>query len=124
MPMEERPAVAVGHIRLDVHDVSAEMKFFTQHGMREVLNRPDFGILELRGGTHLILNEDKEKSMDGAEAPFDLMVDDIDDAHAKFTNDGVKATDITRGSIHSSFSVEAPSGYSLHITSSHAIGPV
>lgn len=121
---DERPAVALGHLQLDVDDVAAAHEFFLRHGMRDVLKRDDFAILELRGGTHLILNTAKEPIAPGKRAPFDLMVDDVDAAHAGFVASGVEATDIERGSIHDSFTVQGPSGYVVPITSSHAIGPV
>lgn len=121
---DERPAVALGHLQLDVDDVAAAHEFFLHHGMRDVLKRDDFAILELRGGTHLILNTAKEPIAPGQRAPFDLMVDDVDAAHAGFVASGVEATDIERGSIHDSFTVQGPSGYVVPITSSHAIGPV
>ena len=122
--MDERPAFAVGHIRLEVLDVSAEMAFYTEYGMREIVNREDFGILELRGGTHLILTPTEQSSLDGELAPFDLMVDDIDSIHQEFVTAGLRATEIERGRIHSSFDVQAPSGYQVHITSSHVAGAV
>ena len=122
--MDERPTFAVGHIRLRVQDVSAEMAFYTDHGLREIVNRENMGILELRGGTHLIVSVTENSDQVTTEAPFDLMTDDIDDAYAKCVKRGDKTTDIEHGSIHSSFTVEGPSGYSLRVTSSHVAGPV
>ena len=58
--MDSRPSFAVGHISLRVNDVEAEMAFYLDHGLREIVNRKDFGILELRGGTHLVLNPVKD----------------------------------------------------------------
>ena len=123
-PKEARPDVAVGHIHLKVKDVAKEFEFYAKHGMREILNRENFAILELRGGTHLVLRE-AESAVDlGERTPFDLMVDDIDVAHEQFTNDGLKTTTISRGSIHDSFEVTSPTGYIVPINSSHVAGPV
>lgn len=122
--MEDRPSFAVGHIQLRVSDVEAEMAFYLDHGLREIVNRKDFGILELRGGTHLVLNPVKESEVATTQAPFDLMTEDIDRAHARFVERGDQASDIEHGSIHSSFTVQGPSGYSLRVTSSHVAGPV
>lgn len=122
--MDNRPSFAVGHIQLRVKDVEAEMAFYTDHGLREIVNRENFGILELRGGTHLVLNPISESDPATTAAPFDLMADDIDLAHARFVERGDQATDIEHGSIHSSFIVQGPSGYSLRVTSSHVAGPV
>ncbi|MYD44305.1 MAG: VOC family protein [Gammaproteobacteria bacterium] len=119
-----RPDVAVGHIHLDVNDVAVEYEFFRQHGMREILKRNDFAILELRGGTHLVIRTTEEALEPGARAPFDLMVDDIDGAFDGFNTAGCDLTPIERGSIHDSFTVITPNGYILPINSSHVAGPV
>ena len=119
-----RPVFAVGHMRMPVEDVHSAYDFFVRHGTRAILEREDFGILELRGGTHLILTQADETIAEGQRAPFDLMVDDVDAVHAAFLDDGVEATDIERGEIHDSFRVTGPSGYSIPINSSHAVGVV
>lgn len=124
MAEDQRPTFAIGHMRLDVQDVTSAYGFFVRHGMRGILERSNFAILELRGGTHLILNEAGAAIQDGERAPFDLMVDDIDEAHRRFVEDGVEATTIERGNIHDSFSVKGPSGYSIPINSSHVAGIV
>ena len=121
---DERPVFALGHLRLPVDDVPAAYGFFVRHGMREVLERDDFAILEMRGGTHLVLGKSATPIAAGAVAPFDLMVDDVDAVHARFVADGVDATPIERGSIHDSFSVCGPSGYSIKVNSSHVVGVV
>lgn len=124
MSTDPRPDVAVGHIRLDVNDVPSEFRFFVKHGMREILNRDDFAILELRGGTHLILQKSADQVETGMRTPFDLMVDDIDAAHTKYTADGLSISPIERGNIHDSFTVTTPTGYLIPVNSSHVAGPV
>ena len=124
MSSDPRPDVAVGHIRLDVNDVSSEYGFFVNHGMREILKRDNFAILELRGGTHLILQKSEEQVDTGIRTPFDLMVDDIDAAHSKYVEDGLKTSTIERGNIHDSFTVTSPTGYVIPVNSSHVAGPV
>lgn len=121
---DQRPVFAVGHMRMEVSDVRDAYRFFVRHGMREILERDDFAILELRGGTHLILNRTEESIPEGQRAPFDLMVDDVDSVHQRFVEDGIEATPIKRGRIHDSFSVKGPSGYSIPINSSHVAGIV
>ena len=121
---DQRPVFAVGHMRMEVSDVRDAYRFFVRHGMREILERDDFAILELRGGTHLILNRTEESIPEGQRAPFDLMVDDVDSVHQRFVEDGIEATPIERGRIHDSFSVKGPSGYSIPINSSHVAGVV
>ena len=124
MADDQRPTFAIGHMRLAVENVPSAYGFFVRHGMRGILERDTFAILELRGGTHLILDEAEAPIADGERAPFDLMVDDIDDAYRRFAEDGVEATSIERGNIHDSFSVKGPSGYSIPINSSHVAGVV
>ena len=120
MSTDGRPRLAVGHVNLQVEDVGEACAFFVRHGMRDIFTGKDFGVLELRGGTHLVLSRATEKIEPGRKAPFDLMVDDIDEARAEFTSTGVNATDITRGRIHDTFHIEGPSGYRFAVTSSHA----
>ncbi len=124
MTDSSRPVFAVGHMRMPVEDVEVAYDFFVRHGMRAILKRDEFGILELRGGTHLILTKAEEAIAEGQWAPFDLMVDDVDAVHAGFVADGAAASDIERGDIHDSFRVQGPSGYSIPINSSHAVGVV
>ena len=124
MAEDQRPAFAIGHMRLAVDDVPSAYGFFVRHGMRGILERDSFAILELRGGTHLILSGAEAAIPEGERAPFDLMVDDIDEAHRRFVEDGAEATNIERGKIHDSFSVKGPSGYSIPINSSHVAGIV
>ena len=124
MADDQRPIFAIGHMRMAVEDVAVAYDFFVRHGMRAILKRPDFGILELRGGTHLILTTAEAPIPEEARAPFDLMVDDVDAVHERFVADGVEATAIERGSIHDSFSVKGPSGYAIPVNSSHVAGVV
>lgn len=124
MSTDPRPDVAVGHIRLDVNDVPSEFSFFVKHGMRQILNRDNFAILELRGGTHLILQKSEDRIEAGTRTPFDLMVDDIDAAYSKYASDGLSTTPIERGNIHDSFTVTTPTGYVVPVNSSHVAGPV
>lgn len=118
--MDGRPRLAVGHVSLEVEDVGEAHAFFVGHGMRGIFKSENFGVLELRGGTHLVLSRAEATIEPGREAPFDLMVDDIDEARAEFTSAGVTATEIERGRIHDTFHIEGPSGYRFAVTSSHA----
>lgn len=120
MSNDERPRLAVGHVKLEVEDVGDAYAFFVRHGMRDIYRGDNFGVLELRGGTHLVVSPASQAVNPGTEAPFDLMVDDIDAAHGDFTAAGVAATDIRRGRIHDTFHIDGPSGYRFAVTSSHA----
>ena len=120
MSNDERPRLAVGHVKLEVEDVGDAYAFFVRHGMRDIFKGEDFGVLELRGGTHLVLSHAAGAIEPGRKAPFDLKVDDIDLAHAELTEAGTTATEITRGRIHDTFHIEGPGGWRFAVTSSHA----
>ena len=120
MSRDERPRLAVGHVSLEVANVADAHEFFVRHGMRDIFRGDDFGVLELRGGTHLVLSRAMETIESGRKAPFDLMVDDIDQARVEFTDAGVIATEIVRGRIHDTFHIDGPGGYRFAVTSSHA----
>ena len=117
---DARPPVAIGHVHLETHAVPETIDFFKSIGMRSIFRNERFGVLELRGGTHLVVSERDKPVRQGTLAPFDIMVDDVDKAHATYGRKGFEPTDIKSGSIHSSFFIKVPSGHKLKITSSHA----
>lgn len=116
----ERPPVAVGHVRLETDRVPETIDFFRAIGMRHIVRKETFGVLEMRGGTHLVISRREKPVRKGTLAPFDIMVDDIENARKTYGKKGFEPTEITSGSIHSSFFVPVPSGHKLKITSSHA----
>jgi len=89
--------------------------------MRTVHRSDDLAILELRGGTHLLLYRGSGTS---GEAPFDLMVDDLDASHAEMTARGVTVSTITRGEIHDMFTLTDPDGHAITVRNSHVEGVV
>ena len=121
---QARPLFAFGHVEMTVDNIGEAYAFFAKYGMREILERPTFAILELRGGTHLILSQGDTPVEPGRRTPFDIMVDDVDAVHERFVADGVSVTEIKRGNIHDSFTVDGPSGYTIPFNSSHVEGPV
>ena len=119
---EKRPPVAVGHVRLPVKNVSTSSAFLQELGLRAVFEKDTFAVLELRGGTHLILQKSRKRIKPGDRAPVDFMVDDVKKARAKYAKMGMKPTRIKSGTIHSSFFIPGPDGWSFKITSSHTSG--
>ena len=117
---DKRPPVAVGHVSLHVKDVPTSSAFMQLLGLRSVFEKDSFAVLELRGGTHLILNKSRKKITEGAVAPVDLMVDDVHAMRDYCKSKKLKPSKITTGSVHSSFYVPGPDGWSIKITSSHA----
>ncbi|MDA0260901.1 MAG: VOC family protein [Proteobacteria bacterium] len=117
---DQRPPVAVGHVSIDVTDIGEATNAFVNLGMRHIHQTDTFAVLELRGGTHLVVRKIDDAVEDGRAAPFDLMVDDIDAARAAYQSKGFAASEISRGRIHDSFTVTGPDAYAIKITSSHA----
>ena len=117
---DARPGVAIGHVEHHVADVGKSAKFLEALGVRPIMRQRNFAVMEVRGGTHIILAKAKGKIEKGAAAPFDLIVDDVDETRAACAKLGLKPSRMSRGSIHDWFEILDPSGYELTILSSHA----
>lgn len=117
---DRRPPVAVGHVFFATTDVAAAARWFETVGLRAIAGDEDFAVLELRGGTHLVVTRAGRRPRRGAEAPFDLMVDDVDAVRRKFAAEGLKPSRIRRGTIHDEFNLAGPDGYKVTVLSSHA----
>ena len=118
---DERPPVAVGHVRLPCNDVAAAASWLENVGLRPIVQMEELAVLELRGGTHVVVRK-AEPQAAGTAAPFDLMVDDIDATHRDYAEKGLSPTPVSRGRIHDSFTVAGPSGWLFTVNSSHASG--
>jgi hypothetical protein len=117
-----RPSVWVGHVVLVTDRLQESAAFMQKIGMRSVYEGRDVAILELRGGTHLVLTR-KDTVVPGP-APFDLMVDDLHDAHRLFTSLGLEPTAIEAipSVSHERFTIQEPAGHVLSVYSSHVDG--
>jgi catechol 2,3-dioxygenase-like lactoylglutathione lyase family enzyme len=120
--VDGRPSVWIGHAVLTVGDVDRSADYWQRLGMREVERNVHVAVLELRGGTHLVLVPGTPA--DDAEVPFDLMVDDLDAAHAEWKARGLDPSPIERGRIHAAFTMRDPDGYRVTVNSSHVVGEV
>jgi catechol 2,3-dioxygenase-like lactoylglutathione lyase family enzyme len=121
--VEARPPVWVGHAVLNVGDLDRAAEFWRELGMREVERNAQVAVLELRGGTHLVLVGGSAPDAP-VDAPFDLMVEDLDATHAAWTARGLAPSPIERGRIHNAFTVSDPDGHVVTVNSSHVVGPV
>jgi hypothetical protein len=119
---DQRPPVAVGHVRLNVNDVGAAARWLETVGLRPIVTREEIAVLELRGGTHVVVRRAELPVAPGTAASFDLMVDDIDVSHREYAVKGMSPTEIRRGRIHDSFEVAGPDGLAFTVNSSHASG--
>ena len=116
---DRRPPVAIGHVWFETANVAAAAWLETV-GLRPIAGDDDFAVLELRGGTHLVVTKAARRVKRGTEAPFDLMVDNLDRTHGDFAARGLAPSRIRRGSIHDSFALPGPDGIRITVLSSHA----
>ena len=120
---DPRPPVWVGHVVLETDRLAETEQFMRTIGMRSVVSRPNMAVLELRGGTHLVLTP--SKGAIPGDAPFDLMVEDLEATHQRFIELGLDPTPIgTASANHRTFSVREPAGNVITFFSSHVSGPV
>lgn len=117
---DERPPVAIGHVRHAATNVAASTDYLVKLGMRHIHQTDDFAVLELRGGTHVVVAPSEDAIAPGTRASFDLIVDDIEATRKQYEQLGFRPSDLSRGRIHSSFTVVDPSGYEITINSTHA----
>lgn len=112
-----RPPVWIGHVTMQTTKLTESNKFMIELGLRPIVDGDGFAVLELRGGTHLVLLP-VEGPLSGP-APFDLMVEDLDATHSDLSARGLSPSEISRGNIHDSFEVRDPSGLDVKFNSSH-----
>ncbi len=120
---DERPPMWIGHVAMSVPDIAAAKSFFLTLGMRDVLpDATEVAILELRAGTHLIIQPADEEVNHGTQASFDLMVEDIEATYASLKQQGVDIGDLQPGKIHTTFDVTEPNGHVITYLDSHNSG--
>jgi len=119
---DERPSLWVGHVVWRVKNVRTAAVFWRDLGMRQVHVDDAVGILELRGGTHLILLPEEGDA--AAATPADLMVDDLAETHARWSARGLRVSPIEHGRIHDAFTITDPDGRVVTVNSSHVMGKV
>ena len=119
---DKRPPVAVGHVCLNVNDVGAAARWLETVELRPIVAMDALAVLELRGGTHVVVRQAERRPKKGALAPFDLMVDDVDAAYRDYAGKGLSPAPIRRGRIHDSFELPGPDGWTFTVNSSHASG--
>ena len=114
---DSRPPVWVGHVAMYCSRVAESSKFMQQIGMRLVAGGDEFAVLEMRGGTHLVLTSDSESEL--IKGSFDLMVDNLDYTHKHYTELGLAPGKIERDQIHDSFELREPGGTTITFNSTH-----
>jgi hypothetical protein len=117
--IESRPPVWVGHVNLSVKDVPSAARWLETVGLRPIVVRDEAAVLEMRGGTHVLV---RPGAAAGGTAPFDLMVDDLDAAHRDYAQKGLSPSPIRQRQWqydHDSFELPGPDGWVFTVYNSH-----
>ena len=64
---DQRPPVAVGHVRLNVVNVGAAARWLETVGLRPIVTMSELAMLELRGGTHVVVSRPGRRPRPGRE---------------------------------------------------------
>lgn len=118
---DDEPKIGIGHFTLSVTDVARSTDFYVSLGMK-IDHEPTKGmaILELRGGTHLLIFRAKRKRR-AVRLPFDFAVESIDALRRDLEARGFEPGPVIRDewSSHRSFTCLDPDGHGLTFTSEH-----
>ncbi|MDH3634935.1 MAG: VOC family protein [Gammaproteobacteria bacterium] len=114
---EKRPPVWIGHVAMHTSSLRESSEFMQLVGMRLIASGDEYAILEMRGGTHLVLTTDAESKL--IRGSFDLMVEDLDATHKHYTQLGLEPGEIEHGQIHDYFELREPGGTMITFNSSH-----
>lgn len=117
-----KPDIWVGHVAVYADDLQTSYDFYLGLGLRAVVRNERIGVLELAGGTHLVL------APRGADIRFtisptvDLMVDDVDATHEAWSEHG--PSEIRPGGVHRTFRFKDPAGNEIAVHDTHVEGRV
>ena len=118
----DRPGIWVGHVTRRVHDVKKSAEFFHALGLRPIYRDDRTAILELRGGTHLLLFPDTKEYKSVPHDNFDLMVEDIEACQEALKAEGVKVSKIKKDRFHEYIEASDPDGNKWRVNSDHTEG--
>jgi hypothetical protein len=106
---------------METDRIEETIDFMCKLGMRPIVQRHEVAVLELRGGTHLVLLA--KGNLTPGDAQFDLMVEDLNATHKRLAGLGLKPTPIERVSPeHEAFKVREPAGHVITFYSNHVSG--
>jgi catechol 2,3-dioxygenase-like lactoylglutathione lyase family enzyme len=133
------PELAVAHLVFKVANLKSSCQFYSNLGLPPFYIEEKIAIIELRGGTHLVLlsvdepaGEDVAESVTGQfhkrfSEQFDLMIegknlDDLKKYRSELISRGIAAGEIPDEAVfgHHLFCVKDPDGNGITIYSSHA----
>ncbi|AJP56418.1 glyoxalase [Pandoraea vervacti] len=132
------PALALGHFVMKVRDIDASYDFYTELGLRAFGAFPGMAIVEMRGGTHLLLFRKGDDSTDTllpgqvgqrpdfASEKIDLMIAgqtkaDLESYRASLIVKGYSPSPIANEALygHHYFSMQDPDGHGITVYTSH-----
>jgi catechol 2,3-dioxygenase-like lactoylglutathione lyase family enzyme len=135
-PVIDKPPVGIGHLTVTVGDVKASHAFYVTLGLRSLGEHDGLAILELRGGTHLLLFQRGGAAANAETAsPFeqaqpdgiDLMIEgrtlaDLDAYRTALLARGIAVDPIPdqRFFGHYVFKARDPDGNEVTVSTSHA----
>jgi hypothetical protein len=136
--MDSLPAAALGHFVMKVANLGVSYQFYADLGLRQIGIFQDVGIIELRGGTHVLLIPENEEapftlapSRTGQRGAFfrehiDLMIngktrDDLEAHRATLLKSGIDAGEIAPELFfgHHYFQLTDPDGHGITVYTSH-----
>lgn len=125
---DDKPQVAVGHVTLSVSDIDASYKFYVDAGLRPFAKDEEIAILEMAGGTHLILfPRGGDGAGPGHAQSLDLMIagrtlDELEGYRSRLVASGIAASPIPEQKFfgHYRFSAADPDGHQITVFTSHA----
>ena len=127
MPMNGTTAeISVGHVLVLTRNAAKGVEFYRRLGLDVVGELKDLTIIELRGGTHILLSEfDLEQDV-APQKNIDLMIDsnlraDLEAYRAALVENGIEAGPISAEPRfgHYYFSVQDSDGNQLLFSTSH-----
>ena len=111
--------MVVGRGALCVSDVSRAIAFYGDLGSRPILQQRGMAIVELRGGTHLVLFQAKGDHRIGPVRAFDLMVGDILSYRSGLAEKGIEVGPVWEDPLsRRGFEMTDPDGHVLTVISS------
>ncbi|MCI4237719.1 VOC family protein [Dickeya dianthicola] len=135
---ESLPSAALAHFVMKVKDIESSYDFYRGLGLRGLDKFPGMAIIELRGGTHLLLTAKDDPQTDalhvsrvGQRPDFisekiDLMIaghsrSDLEIFRTRLIEKGFSPLGIADGSLygHHYFSMEDPDGNGVSFYTSH-----
>ena len=122
MRRNDRPGIWIGHMTRRVRNVKESAEFFATLGLRTVMAEPQMAILELRGGTHLLLFADQDEYKSIPNDNFDLMVSDVEAFHQSLQAKGIQVSKLKHDQFHTYFGAADPDGTEWRINSDHTEG--